>query len=83
VVDGAPSKGALVSLDAGVTWASYVGVLYKSALHAFASTDNVPTALKTVSMDIAVTAGIDKAANLPVTDKEPLDGSMTIEIVYL
>ncbi|WP_432239110.1 DUF1120 domain-containing protein [Herbaspirillum robiniae] len=42
-----------------------------------------PTAFKTISGVLAVHVVIDKAANLPLNQEVPLDGSSTIEITYL
>lgn len=47
------------------------------------ATQHAPGAFSTVSGELAVEVTIDKLANLPVRDAIPLDGSSTLELVYL
>jgi hypothetical protein len=43
----------------------------------------IPGSYKTISGNFGVQVVIDKASNLPTTQDIPLDGSATIEVVYL
>lgn len=47
------------------------------------SGSTTPTAFKTMTGNLGVTAVLDKAANLPLTQNIDLDGSATIEVQYL
>lgn len=44
---------------------------------------SAPKAYKTVTGTLAVGVLIDKAGNLPLTQEVPLDGSATLEMIYL
>ncbi len=44
---------------------------------------NTPAAYKTITGDLSVQAVLDKSSNLPTGNNIPLDGSATLEVVYL
>ncbi len=75
------------SADGGATWSSFAGGLTGdgSEIVSFAgsATGNVPGAHTSVTADIRVVTAIDKGSNLPLTQRIPLDGLSTFELVYL
>ncbi|MBP0598932.1 DUF1120 domain-containing protein [Herbaspirillum sp. LeCh32-8] len=82
--DGA-SVDTLFTLNQGATWSKGTrSVFASSAWLSWGTTGTTtPVAAKTVSGTLAVTAIIDKPNNLVLTSDVPLDGSGTIEVVYL
>lgn len=82
--DGTPAQ-RIRSLDAGATWGVYGGlVTVRTGLLSIALTGTtVPALMTTGTMDIKVTAVVDKATNLPLANDVPLDGSATFEVTYL
>ncbi len=76
----------LASTNGGTAWAVSGGLAADgSNLIAFAgsATGMVPTAHTSITADIRVGTAIDQASNLPLTQKVPLDGLSTFEVVYL
>ncbi|WP_447775348.1 hypothetical protein [Variovorax boronicumulans] len=85
-----PDEGTthgLVSLDSGATWVNHGGGIPGggTVLIAYAGSAGgmVPTAHTSITADIRVVTAIDKGSNLPLTQKIPLDGLLTFELVYL
>ncbi|MDZ4355438.1 MAG: DUF1120 domain-containing protein [Variovorax sp.] len=75
------------STDGGATWTSFPGVMSgdggKLVAFAGSATGTVPGAHTSITADIRVVTAIDKGSNLPLTQKIPLDGLSTFELVYL
>jgi len=69
------------------TWAKSPSGHFKAdgtSRKSFAATGTTtPSAYKTMSGNLGVTAVLDKGANLPLTQNIDLDGSATIEVQYL
>ncbi len=77
----------LASLDGGTTWSVFGGGMVGdgSRLIGFgdSATGKTPSAHTSITADIRVVTAIDKGSNLPLTQKIPLDGLSTFEVVYL
>jgi hypothetical protein len=76
----------LWSSNNGVSWASFSGVIFHtSGLFAWNDgvTAGVPGALTSLTADVTITAALDKASNLPLTNEIAIDGLTTFEVVYL
>ena len=87
--DGNPAD-ILKSEDGGSTWTAYGisgNILAKNStvgLYSWASRGGVqPIALENLSTTLVVLAAVDRGSNLPLGDEITLDGSATIELVYL
>jgi len=59
------------------------GTYFNKDIKTWGSSGYTPVAYKVVTGDLSVQAVIDKQSNLPAGDKVMLDGSSTLEIVYL
>jgi hypothetical protein len=79
----------LFSFDKGQSWlmnasGSYMGHPYWNA---FSDTRGVgphfPTALRNVTVDLTITAHIAPARTLTLTEEVPLDGSASLDLLYL
>ncbi|PIF78759.1 uncharacterized protein DUF1120 [Variovorax sp. 54] len=75
------------SADGGTTWSDFAGgmTVDGSQIVAFAgsATGTTPGPHTSVTADIRVVTAIDKGSNLPLTQRIPLDGLSTFELVYL
>ncbi|WP_223885393.1 DUF1120 domain-containing protein [Nocardia colli] len=83
VADGVPVQ-AIGSTDEGATW--YHNDLWMPGIQiAFASltTGNQPLRVRELTVDLGVRAVIAPTNNLTLTNDNPIDGSATLEIVYL
>ncbi|NVZ22930.1 DUF1120 domain-containing protein [Pseudomonas costantinii] len=74
----------LLSFDHGQTWlmnsfGSYMGHDYWNAF----GDSLTPKALQNVTVDLRISTSIAPARNLTLTDEVPLDGSATLDVVYL
>lgn len=74
----------LFSFDKGETWlinssGSYMGHPY---LNAFGDSP-MPKALRNVKVDLLISTWIAPARNLTLTEEVPLDGSATLDLIYL
>lgn len=74
----------LFSFDFGQTWivnssGSYMGHDYWNA---FGDTPT-PKALRNITVDLRITTSIAPARTLTLTEEVPLDGSATLDVVYL
>lgn len=74
----------IVSDDAGMSWHPAV-ILGHSTWTAFATADapSQPMALKQVSAELRVYSTITRASDLTLSDEVPIDGSATLEVMYL
>ncbi len=75
----------LFSFDYGKTWlvnssGSYMGHEYWNA---FGLVMDTPIALKNVTVDLLIATTIAPARDLTLTQEVPLDGSATVDVVYL
>lgn len=75
----------LTSTNSGTSWAVFGGALANNNLVGFggSATGTLPTAHKSISVDLRVVAAIDKTANLPITNEIKIDGLTTFEVKYL
>ena len=83
--DGQPAN-QIVSVDGNKTWiqTGAGGQLSKIATFSWADAGAaVPAPFKLVSGSIVVSPSLNKPENLPLTQDIPLDGSATLEVVYL
>ncbi|MBP0598406.1 DUF1120 domain-containing protein [Herbaspirillum sp. LeCh32-8] len=88
-VDGVATKN-IFSGDNGSTWAGGVGDIQHDG-HYFSFGPTMvpvggsikPTALKTLSATINVKPVLNKPENLPLSADVPIDGSATVEVIYL
>ncbi|MFJ3462009.1 DUF1120 domain-containing protein [Achromobacter spanius] len=73
------------SRDSGATWLiSNFGRLQKGELRSWSLTEaGAPVAFSNLAGSLAVTAAINKAESLPLTQEIQLDGLATLEMVYL
>ncbi|MFJ3368232.1 DUF1120 domain-containing protein [Pseudomonas sp. NPDC086251] len=86
-VDGAAGK-MIVSSDAGITWVdSTAGQLLNTSTWRMSWTPvaaaAAPTPVATVSQGLTLSAGIIPTANLNTSNAIPLNGLMTLEVIYL
>lgn len=72
----------IASGDNGKNWGAALNVT-KTHMFSFGPTNNAPGAYKQLSAKISLTAYINKPEELDLTREIPLDGSATIEVVYL
>lgn len=75
----------LASADSGSTWAPFGGGLTTTSIVGFgnSATATVPSAHKSITVDLRVVAAVDKTANLPITNEIKIDGLSTFEVKYL
>jgi hypothetical protein len=75
----------IYSMDGGTTWASLVGAWNTQSIIAFSNsaTSKVPSAHKSMSIDLRVVAAVDKTSNLPISSAITIDGLTTVEVKYL
>lgn len=78
----------LYSTDGGANWtvSNLVGMVVDgSLLFGFAGSagGTVPGAHTSITADLRVVTAIDKGSNLPLTQRIPLDGLSTFELIYL
>ncbi|PLC03931.1 hypothetical protein CY658_17975 [Variovorax sp. RO1] len=77
----------IFSLNGGANWTLSAGGVAGDGSKLVAFTDsaavNVPSPYTSVTADIRLVTAIDKGSNLPLTQKIPLDGLSTFELVYL
>ncbi|MDZ4355437.1 MAG: DUF1120 domain-containing protein [Variovorax sp.] len=90
ITKATPDQGTtrqLVSLDGGATWLVFAGGMTGDGGKLVAFADNagatVPGAHISITADIRVVTALDRTSNLPLTQKIPLDGLSTFELVYL
>jgi type 1 fimbria pilin len=85
----AAANDLLVSADAGKTWGSddngrWVGAVGNAQVHTFgAKATLAPAAGQVFAAKIDVEAMIDQASKLDTSKRIPLDGSATLEMVYI
>ncbi|MFL9922861.1 DUF1120 domain-containing protein [Herbaspirillum lusitanum] len=72
----------LATNNNGQSWGSAAGVT-KIHMFSFGNNASTPGAYKQLSAKISLTAYINKPEELDLTREIPLDGSATIEVVYL
>lgn len=78
---------AIGSVDSGTSWVgTTLGAVQNVAtnLRSWSTTNNgVPIAFTTLTGTFAVQAVLNKGSDLPLTNDVPLDGSATLELIYL
>jgi type 1 fimbria pilin len=84
VIADTPSV-VLESSDGGVSWTDGSNAIYPGYLVAFGDDTGirVPHPLQDVSVDMRITPFIAPTQNLTLTDEVQIDGSATLQIVYL
>lgn len=83
---GSEAVDLLESADSGKTWTKSTKNAFTSAnwlAVTTASTGNVPVAYTAFTADVTVTPAINKKSELTLTNEVNLDGSATIEVMYL
>ena len=90
ITKATPDQGVtrlLASVDGGASWPISEGGMTNNGvkLNAFAGSaaGTVPAAHTSITADIRVVTALDRGSNLPLTQKIPLDGLSTFEVVYL
>lgn len=70
--------------DGGKNWRRADGLDNNGSLYSFSAPGaKVPVAMKSLKATINVQAVLNKPENLPLTQDVPLDGSATLELLYL
>ncbi|CRM42752.1 hypothetical protein [Pseudomonas sp. 28 E 9] len=87
LADGLPVS-KLVSIDNGTTWNenSEDAIWMRGRLTAFGNNANgnwAPIAIKTLNSNLVVHPFIAASSELTLTREQPIDGSATLEVVYL
>lgn len=82
--DGKTTK-KIFSRDGGTSWKLGAEEIRNSAidLFSFGDNSNLPVSFKQLTVKIDVKVVLNKPENLPLTQDVPLDGSATVEMVYL
>lgn len=77
----------LRSADSGSTWVPFGGVVMADPAYMIgfgnSASATVPSAHKSIAVDVRVVAAVDKSSNLPITDEINIDGLATVEVKYL
>lgn len=75
----------IMSKDGGTTWANTSGYLGGTKMISWSATAGAaaPLAFKSLTGTISIGAALNKSSELPLTGPIPLDGSATLQIIYL